>query len=268
MKTIVANFKMNPATSEEAKQLLTLYKEESKKNQNVNLIIAPPFLYLETAKNLNLQLAAQNCFYEDQGAFTGEISPLMLKNFGVQYVILGHSERRQLGETNEIINKKVRAVIQNNLTPILCIGETQQERQAGETEVVLKNQLEQALSSNTNYFKQLDSLFIAYEPVWAIGTGDFCDPIEVSQAMKFIQNTINAIFAYQSESSDNRNSQSTVESAAQTIMPNLTLIYGGSVDSKNINDFLKQVEINGVLVGGASIKKEELVNVITIANSY
>ena len=248
MKTIVANFKMNPATSEKAEQLLILYKEESKKNQNVNLIVAPPFLFLEMAKNLNLQLAAQNCFYEDEGAFTGEISPLMLKNFGVQYVILGHSERRQLGETNEIISKKVRAAIQNHLTPILCIGETQQERQAGETEIVLKNQLEQALSSNINYLKQMSSLFIAYEPVWAIGTGDFCNPVEANQILKFIKDIIVSNF-------ECRNAD-------------LILLYGGSVDSKNINNFLKQVEINGALVGGASLKKEELAKIITIANSY
>jgi len=248
MKTIIANFKMNPSSIEEAKQLLELYKQEGKKNQNVDLIVAPPFLYLSIAKQFNLELAAQNCFYEDQGAFTGEISPLMLKDLGVHYVIIGHSERRQLGETNEMISKKIQAVLRNHLIPILCVGETQQERKEGKTQEVLKIQLEQALLPNKDYLLQAEKIFIAYEPVWAIGTGDFCDPREASETMEFIKNVIVSHFDIR--------------------ISNLIMIYGGSVDSKNIDNFLKQVEINGVLVGGASIKKEELVKILAIANSY
>lgn len=245
MKTIVANFKMNPSSEKEAINLFQIYQKNFKKFNHLNLIIAPPFVYLNKAKNFNFSFAAQNCFYKNEGAYTGEISPLMLKNLGVKYVIIGHSERRQLGETDELINKKIQAVLDNNLIPILCIGETKEERIDGKKEEILKNQLEKDLNLEDDLIKKSEIL-IAYEPVWAIGTGNFCNPEEANLTHQFIKDFMNSHF----------------------LDLNYKLLYGGSVDSQNIKSFLDQSEIDGVLVGGASIKKEELVKILEIANSY
>lgn len=246
MKTIVANFKMNPTSEKEVVSLLENYQKNYENFKNVNLIIAPPFVYLDKAKNLNFSLAAQNCFYLNEGPYTGEISPLMLKNLGVQYVIVGHSERRQMGETDEIINKKIQSILNNELTPILCIGETKEEKLKGKKEEVLKNQLEKDLKLENNLSPVNKSIFIAYEPVWAIGTGDFCDPEEANLTHQFIKEFIH----YQFFNFD------------------VKILYGGSVDSKNIKNFLNQLNIDGALVGGASIKKEEIAKILEIANSY
>lgn len=239
MKTIIANFKMNPGSEEEARSLLNYYREKSSELSNVTLIVAPPFIYLQLAKEKGCKIAAQNCFYENSGAYTGEISPLMLKNLGVEYVILGHSERRSLGENNEVITKKVKAVLENNLTAILCVGETKEE--ISRREDVIKEQLRSVFSE----ISPNDKIIIAYEPRWAIGTGEFCNPEVAEQIHQFIKKFLSSEFGFK----------------------DILVLYGGSVDDKNINSFLIQSNIDGALVGGASLRKEEFANILNIANS-
>lgn len=240
MKTIIANFKMHPESELKAQELIDFYLEKTKNFSNVELIIAPPFLYLKLAKEKGAKVAAQNCFYEDLGAYTGEISPLMLRNIGINYVILGHSERRKLGETNEMIAKKVQAALKNNLIPILCVGETKEE--LPERERVIKEQLESVFSQ----IPSQNQIIIAYEPRWAIGTGDFCDPQVAEKVQSFIKDFLKNRFG----------------------VSEIKVLYGGSVDAQNINLFLSQNNIDGALVGGASLKKEEFAKILEIANSF
>jgi triosephosphate isomerase len=243
-KLVIANFKMNPVTVAEASYLAQIYGERVKELEGVEFVAAPPFIFLPDVFKRGIVVAAQDCFYEDAGAYTGEISPLALKNFGAQYVIIGHSERRKMGETDEIINKKLQAVWRNGLIPILCVGETQAEKETGQKETVLKKQISQALGNLA--LEIINSqLVIAYEPVWAIGTGLACDPDGASKTMEFIL------------------------AEAKKIITNveITMIYGGSVDANNIKGFLEKPNISGALVGGASLKKEEFVKILEIANS-
>jgi len=240
MKNIIANFKMNPSSEKEAEDLFLIYQQQIEKLKNVDLIVAPPFIYLKKALEKNLKTAAQNCFYEDLGAYTGEISSLMLKNIGVDYVILGHSERRKLGETNEIIAKKVQAALKNNLIPILCVGETKEE--LSEREKIIQEQLKFVFSQISSQTK----IIIAYEPRWAIGTGDFCDPQVAEEVQGSIKNFLKNQFGFS----------------------DIKVLYGGSVDSQNIKLFLSQNNIDGALVGGASLKKEEFAKILEIANSF
>jgi len=236
---------MNPASKKEAGDLFVYYRQKIAALKNVDFIVAPPFVYLKEAVESGLKTASQDCFYEDTGAYTGEISPLMLKNLGVQYVILGHSERRKLGETDEMINKKLQAVVRNGLIPILCVGETKKEKESGIKEEIIKGQLEKDLGLNSKFSILNSRLIIAYEPVWAIGSGDFCDPREANKIHEFIRNLLNSRFQ----------------------ILNSKILYGGSVDNKNIASFLQIKEIDGALVGGASLKKEEFARILEIADS-
>ena len=245
MKLIVANWKMNPLTLAEAEELLDPIKKIIKDVKNAEVVICPPFIYLEQLSKilnpkrftLNPILGAQDCFWEDHGAYTGEISPLMLKNLGVEYVIVGHSERRNyLGETDEMVARKVEAVIENGLTPVLCVGETLEQKKKGLAEKIIKEQLENCFRNS----KFHNHIVIAYEPVWAIGTGDDCPPEKALEMIKFIKDILKSEFGVQ----DSR------------------LLYGGSVDSRDIADYLKYPEIEGALVGGASLKTEEFEKII------
>jgi len=240
MKIIIANFKMNPESELKAQELVDFYVSKIKNFSNIELIIAPPFLFLKLAKEKGAKVAAQNCFYEDKGAYTGEISPLMLKNIGVDYVILGHSERRKLGESNELIAQKVKAVLKNNLIPILCVGETKEELK--EKEKIIQEQLKIVFSQ----IEPQNKIIIAYEPRWAIGTGDFCDPRVAKETHLFIKNFLSNEFG----------------------VSDIEVLYGGSVDSQNIKLFLSQDNIDGALVGGASLNKEEFAKILEIANSF
>ncbi|MCX8016218.1 MAG: triose-phosphate isomerase [Patescibacteria group bacterium] len=238
MKTIIANLKMNPTSEKEADEIFNFYQEEIQKFNRVNLIVAPPYIYLKLAKEKGLEVAAQNCFYEKSGAYTGEISSLMLKDLGVGYVILGHSERRSLGENNELIAKKTKAVLENKLMPILCVGETKEELKIREN--IIKEQLKSVFSLAAS-----DRIIIAYEPRWAIGTGEFCNPQTASEIHQFIKDFIKDEFG----------------------INNILVLYGGSVDGQNIEIFLNQSNIDGALVGGASLNKEEFAKILEIANS-
>lgn len=229
-KIIVANWKCNPVNLAQAKKLLGLVERGVKDLKNLKVIICPPFLYLPSIKRQasGIRFGAQNCFWTE-GAFTGEVSSKMLKGLGVEYVIIGHSERRQnFGETNGIINKKIKSAVAVGLKPILCIGETKEQRRNGQTDDVLLEQLEVGLSGI-----QLKAglILIAYEPVWAIGTGNNCQPQDAEKARLLIQ---------------------------EEIGERIPILYGGSVDAKNVKSYL-DVEYNGVLVGGASLKSEEFV---------
>lgn len=235
MKKIIAlNWKMNPASVKEAKEILGIVS-------NSNVIIFPPFIYLGTLLNLKkAKLGAQDTFWENPpagGAYTGEISPSMLKNMSVKYVIIGHSERRKWqNETDEMINKKMKSALEAGLKVILCVGESIQVRKKGLKSIkdFIKKQIQKDLNKITSY--KIKNLVIAYEPIWAIGTGNFCKPEDALEIIKFIKSLLDLRFKIQ----------------------NSKVLYGGSVNSKNISNFLKHKEIDGVLVGGASVDKKEL----------
>jgi len=242
-KIIIANFKMNLSSKEEAIDLCQYYQQKDKELPNVDFIAAPDFLWLEDVVKLGVITSSQDCFFEDSGAFTGEISPMILKGLGIKYCIIGHSERRKLGDTDEIVNKKIKAVVKNGLIPILCIGETLEQKQSGQKEEILRNQITKALDNIP--LSTFHSLIIAYEPVWAIGTGLAENPDEAEKTMEFILNL------------------------AKQIIPEIEIkmIYGGSVDALNIASFVSKKIIQGALVGGSSLKKEEFVKILEIANS-
>jgi len=246
---------MNPDSLKEAKQLFNFV---SKQIKNEEIVVCPPFVYLSRLasfinKNSKIKLGAQNLFFESQGAYTGEISPKMLKNLGVEYVIIGHSERRRyLKETDEMINKKVLAAAKTGLKTVLCVGEEKhrlgiknRKLEIKKAKKIIKNQLGKDLKGIHNSLSKIyDFLIVAYEPVWAIGSDNFCHPADAREIIKFIKNILNSKFKTQSQK----------------------VLYGGSVDSKNIGSFIKYPEINGVLVGGASLEKNEIKKIIKIAN--
>lgn len=240
-KLIVGNWKMNPENLAKAQNLfnviLSRVKREKKIFQNSEIIICPPFIFLpillDRNKNSLLKIGAQNCFWEEKGAFTGEISPKALESLGVKYIILGHSERRRiLGETDEMINKKLRAALKNNLQPILCIGEREKEKKSGKTNFILKNQLKKGLNEILKK-SQLLKIIIAYEPAWAIGTGTPCSPKDAKKILIFLKK----------------------------YFPQNKILYGGSVNSENSNNYLK-LGFDGLLVGGASLNKDEFWNIV------
>ncbi len=208
--------------------------------------IAPTFIALdsvrEVIKKSAVKLAAQNCHFEDDGAFTGEISASMLKAVGCEYAILGHSERRQyFGETDEIINKKVKKVLSEGLQVILCVGETLQEREAGITQEVVARQVRGTLNGVSE--SEMKFITIAYEPVWAIGTGKTATPEQAEEVHCFIRELIHSLYS-------------------PSVAENLLIQYGGSVKGSNAKDLFQMPNIDGALVGGASLKVEEFYQII------
>lgn len=243
-KIIIANWKCNPITLKEAERLFDSVKRRARKVKNVEIVICPPFVYLLATQSFShraIKLGSQDCFWEQKGAFTGEVSPLMLKNLGCKYVIVGHSERRRwFGETDEMLNKKIKAVLSAGLKPIFCIGETLKEREDGRTFDVLKEQIEKGLVSVSQ--KEIKDLMIAYEPVWAIGTGKACPSSEAITAALFIRKLLNELFG-------------------QKISKTIPILYGGSVNIKNAADYTKEIQIQGLLVGGASLDAKEFIGI-------
>lgn len=252
------NWKMNPQSFGEAKRLLTYNLQPTTNNKNVEVIICPPFVYLEKliasafAKGYGgLRFASQDVFWENKGAYTGEISPIMLKNLGVEYVIIGHSERRKhLAETDEMINKKVLAALKAGLKVILCVGEENRELGIMNKKLVIrkaksyvKKQLEKDLPPQI-LKKNLGGLIVAYEPVWAIGTGLADTSEDAAEMIKYIKEFLISNFQFS----------------------NPKVLYGGSVGSKNIKDFVQYNEINGFLVGSASLKPLEIGKIIMAIN--
>ncbi|MDP2709216.1 MAG: triose-phosphate isomerase [bacterium] len=245
-KYIIANWKMN-LNQAETLALAKKFKEKFAGFDKGEVVVCPSFTALSEIKNVlkgsNIKLGAQNVFYEDTGAYTGEISPDDLAEIGCQYVILGHSERRKyLFENYEMIHKKVRAVLEiENLAPIVCIGESFEEKKSDKRDFVLVEQLQQALSGIDIYGQQL--IIVAYEPIWAIGTGTAIPAEEAEYAHKIIKLALNDMFGM------------------QAVNKNFRIIYGGSINAKNVKSFANLENMDGLLVGGASLDAEEFYEV-------
>ncbi|GEN29870.1 triosephosphate isomerase [Cerasibacillus quisquiliarum] len=236
-KVIAGNWKMNK-TIAEAHAFIEQVKERLPKSDQVEAIVCAPFIHLpllvEKAKGTNLKIAAQNMHEQESGAFTGEVSPTMLKDIGVTHVIIGHSERREyFAETDETVNKKVHAAFKHGLTPIVCVGETLEQREANETKEQVASQVKKAIARLTD--EQVREVIIAYEPIWAIGTGKTASSADANEVCQHIRETI------EKETSAN-------------IANKVIIQYGGSVKPTNIDELLAQSDIDGALVGGASLE--------------
>lgn len=242
---IAGNWKMNKLKSD-ADHFMEQVVEKVPSDEGVEAIVCAPFVYLaslvEKAKGTNVKVGAQNMHFEEKGAFTGEVSPVMLKDLGVSYVILGHSERRELfGETDESVNKKVKAAFQHGLSPIVCVGETLDQREANETKPHVEAQVKKALDGLTE--EQVSNTIIAYEPIWAIGTGKTASNEDANEVCAHIRQVVKS---------------NVTEQAAEQVV----IQYGGSVKPANIGDLLKQSDIDGALVGGASLEPDSFLELV------
>jgi triosephosphate isomerase len=239
---VAGNWKMHNTIAESV-ALAKAVKEGAAALKNGRVVLAPPFTALlsvgETIKGSNVFLAAQNMYYEDKGAFTGEISPGMLKDIGCTYVIIGHSERRKyFHEQDQDVNLKVKKALTAGLMPIMCVGETDEERVKGITRSVVDRQVKQGL----NGVEKIDNVVIAYEPVWAIGTGKVASPEQAQEVHSFIRGILEDLYG------------STAD--------NIRILYGGSVTQDNIGDLIAMEDIDGALVGGASLKADGFLGII------
>jgi len=250
-KIIAANWKMY-MTVTETENFYRAFAPEIPQNNRFEILIAPPATALAKLSELNarasqrIRLAAQNMFYEESGAYTGEISPTMLRELFVQYVILGHSERRQIfGENDILIARKVRAALHYRLSPILCIGETREQREAGKEKEILEQQLRVALQEVES--PKLESVVVAYEPIWAIGAEQSALPEQTQQLHSFIR----CVLAHLSDAS---------------VAEKIPIQYGGNVNASNIAEFLSQPDIDGALIGRASLKAHNFADIIKAAN--
>ena len=241
---VAGNWKMNK-TPKEGKTFIDKMSRDLDSIGDTNVIICPPFTGLTSlSKNSIYNLGAQNCYFEDSGAFTGEISVEMLKDCGVKYVILGHSERRSIFNEDDIsIGKKVKKALDTGVTPILCIGETIEQLNEGLAKETVSTQLNEGL----NGLSSLRNIIIAYEPVWAIGTGLTASVDKVAEIHLFIRETLSAIFS--KKESD--------------LIP---ILYGGSVNSDNSEELIAVDNVNGFLIGGASLDVEKFVDIINIVD--
>lgn len=244
-KTVIAgNWKMNNTRVETKKLILELMPLV--KDADCEVVIGVPFTNLETAieltKNTNIKVAAQNCHWAQSGAFTGEISAPMLKELGVEYVILGHSERRQyFGETSLTVNQRLKAALEGNLKVIMCVGESLSDREAGITQNVIAIQTKIGLNNISK--EDMKNIVIAYEPVWAIGTGKTATSDQANEVNEYIREVIASIFDK--------------ETANKT-----TIQYGGSMNANNAAELLSKENIDGGLIGGASLKSEDFSKII------
>ena len=231
---------------DEAKALVQDLKGRVQNVTNVEIVVCPPFISLQTVKDVlagsNIGLGAQNVFWEKNGAFTGEVSAPMLKSVGCAYVIIGHSERRTyFSETDSTVNKRIFAALAEGLKPIVCVGETLEEREAGKTFDVIKRQITGGLANLST--EQMMPVVIAYEPVWAIGTGKTATPAQAQEVHAFIRQLLKELFG-----------QATADATR--------LQYGGSVKPENAAELMSQPDIDGALVGGASLKAETFEKII------
>ena len=230
-------------------QEVVTFAEDFKKlyqDTDVRTAVCAPYVYLGLLKNLfsgtKIKVGAQNAFYEDEGAFTGEVSVKMLEDLGVDYCIIGHSERRQyFGETDEIVNKKLKRLLAGPITPILCVGENLQQREKEEQYLVVRDQLIWALSGITP--QQAAKIVIAYEPVWAIGTGKTATPQQAEDMCEFIRNAVEALYG-------------------EEVADQVVIQYGGSVKPANATDIMDMPNIDGALVGGASLNASDFMEII------
>jgi triosephosphate isomerase (TIM) len=240
---IAGNWKMNK-TPQEAVQLVKELKSLIQ-NTAAEVVVCPTFValsdVLKAVEGSNIKVGAQNMHHQDNGAYTGEISPVFLKAMNIEYVILGHSERRQyFGETNEEINKKLVAAFKHNLKSILCVGETLEQREQGITFDVIKEQVQKCLTGMQQF--NLEELVVAYEPVWAIGTGRTATKEDANEVIAFIRQQLKEVLN-------------------EKLSLNIRILYGGSVKSSNIRELMDMPEIDGALVGGASLDAEEFAKI-------
>jgi len=243
---VAGNWKMNTTVSE-ARKLVSQMFFHLEEIKGVEKVLCPPFVSLPVIKEMvrgsSIKLGAQNMYFETKGAYTGEISPVMLQEL-CDFVILGHSERRTyFGESDEVVNKKIKAALAHKLRPILCVGENAEENEAGETDKVINRQVRKALDSIAPPSDNAESIIIAYEPVWAIGTGKAATVDQVVSTVRLIRGILAEL--WHSE-----------------IAENLRVLYGGSVNSRNIAEFVSSPEIDGALVGGASLQPEQFVSIV------
>ena len=247
-KVIVGNWKMNMLPNETIKFIEEF--EPLVKDTNNEVILCVPytdlFYALNFAQDTNIKIGAQNMHFEESGAYTGEVSAKMLKSIGVEYVIIGHSERRQyFNETDETVNKKIKAAFANELKPIVCVGETLEERESGKTVDIITNQTKLALEGLTD--EQVKNTIIAYEPIWAIGTGKTATSEDANNSIKEIRKKIEEIYG---------------KDVAECVI----IQYGGSVKSVNAKELFTTSDIDGGLVGGASLKPEEFAKIVNYDN--
>lgn len=242
---IAGNWKMNKNVNE----ALDLVKDLRFRLANVNdidIVVCPPFLSIHAVyqflKGSNIKVGGQNCYFEKKGAWTGEVSPNMLKDAGCQYVILGHSERRQFfKEGDELINKKLKAVLLEGLFPIVCVGEILDEREKGITNEVVKKQVTGCLKNLTE--EEMLKIIVAYEPVWAIGTGKNATPGQAEEVHKFIRGLLLKLYN-------------------KDVSESIRIQYGGSVKPDNISELMAEEDIDGALVGGASLEAESFTKIV------
>lgn len=247
-KLIIANWKMNPQSQKEAKKLFSGVLQASKGENKVEVVVCCPFVYLPLAlefscgrKKIQVRWGAQDCFFEEKGAFTGEISPFQLRDLNVRYVLCGHSERRGLGEDDEVVNQKLKAILAAGLCPILCVGERAEEREKRVAFRVLEKQVRVGLKGVAK--NKIGKVVIAYEPVWAISPGGPCQPDDALTASLFVRKIISQI-------------------AGKKTAKGLKVLYGGSVDPQNIEDFIQGDWFQGALVGAASLDVREFAGII------
>ncbi len=244
-RIIAGNWKMNKTLSE-AVNLARQLGEKITENEKADVVVCPPFTNLsavaDVIKDTPVGLGAQNLFWEEKGAFTGEISADMLKSAGCQYVILGHSERRQyFGETDETVNKRIKRALQAGLVPIVCVGELLEQRKADQTEQVVESQVKGAFDGIGA--AEVKNMIIAYEPVWAIGTGEVATPAQAQDVHKFIRTLLANLFN-------------------TGVADALRIQYGGSMKPANAADLLAQPDIDGGLIGGASLDAESFLGIV------
>lgn len=243
-KVIAGNWKMNMLPNE-AMDFIDKLGSQIKETENEVILCVPYidlFYSLLTAQGTNIKIGAQNMHYEESGAYTGEVSGRMLKSLGVEYVIIGHSERRQyFNETDEIVNKKVKAALNSGLKPIICIGESLEERESGKTVDIITNQIEEALKDITE--EEIENIIVAYEPIWAIGTGKTATAEDANNSIKAIRDKISQIYG-------------------QNVADGVIIQYGGSVKSTNAKELFEMSDIDGALVGGASLKPGEFSKIV------
>ena len=243
-KVIAGNWKMNMLPNETIEYIDKFSKLVADSDNEIVLCVPYTDLFyaIMTAQGTNVKIGAQNMYYKEEGAYTGEISGKMLKAIGVEYVILGHSERRQyFKEIDEIVNLKVKAAFENGLKPIVCVGETEKEREIGMTDRIITTQVAFALDGLTN--EQIKNTIIAYEPIWAIGTGKTATAEDANNAVKVIRNEIKRLFG---------------EDVGESVI----IQYGGSVKSSNAKELFETSDIDGGLVGGASLKPDEFAKIV------
>lgn len=248
-KVIAGNWKMHKDLVETQNLISKLSNGLAKEEFKCDVIICPPYTSLSEAasltRNTKIKLGAQNMHFEDKGAFTGEISAAMLKSVGCEYVILGHSERRAIfGESDEMINKKIKKALNAGLKPIFCIGETLQQRESGIMKDIIKKQVFEGLQQVSK--GEMENIIVAYEPVWAIGTGVTASPEQAQEVHLFVRELLSEIFGG--------------DTAEKTIIQ-----YGGSVKPGNANELLSQNDIDGALVGGACLEADSFIGIIKSA---